>query len=128
MFSQELQRRSEAHGWGITSVAAHPGFARTQGVHDRLSTVPVLGWIAGKTVVPLLSHVPEKAAHAILFAATSPKAEGGGNYGPQAWNGLKGPVGPASTSDYAKRTDIAERLWQASEDLTGVRQGEVMAD
>ncbi|MAM62337.1 SDR family oxidoreductase [Maritimibacter sp. UBA3975] len=128
MFAKELQRRSAANGWGIRSVAAHPGFARTQGVHDRLRTVPVLGWIAGKTVVPLLSHPPEKAAHAILFAATSPDAEGGGNYGPQAWNGLKGPVGPASTTDYAQRADIAERLWEVSEDLTGVRQADVMAD
>ena len=29
MFALELQRRSDAAGWNITSIAAHPGFART---------------------------------------------------------------------------------------------------
>ncbi|HBZ45385.1 MAG TPA: short chain dehydrogenase [Maritimibacter sp.] len=120
MFAKELQRRSDVNGWGITSVAAHPGFARTQGVYDRLDTIPVLGWIAGKTVVPLLSHVPEKAAESTLFAATSPDATGGGYYGPQSWRGLKGPVGPSEPANYAEREDIATRLWDESEKLTGV--------
>ncbi|MZR14831.1 SDR family NAD(P)-dependent oxidoreductase [Maritimibacter sp. DP07] len=126
MFAKELQRRSAAQGWGITSVAAHPGFARTQGVHDRLATLPVVGWIAGRTVVPLLSHPPEQAAQSILFAALSPEVEGGGNYGPQAWRELKGPVGPASVAHYAERRDVAERLWAESERLTGVRVPEAL--
>src|SRR6185503_14117449 len=29
IFALELQRRSEAAGWNLTSIAAHPGFART---------------------------------------------------------------------------------------------------
>src|SRR3546814_16128055 len=29
MFSIELDRRSKANSWGLTSVAAHPGYART---------------------------------------------------------------------------------------------------
>ncbi len=120
MFAKELQRRSDANGWGLTCVSAHPGFARTQGVYDRLATIPVLGWIAGKTVVPLLSQVPRKAAEGTIFAATSPKVEGGGYYGPQSWGGLKGKVGPASTAPYAERTDIAARLWDESLRLTGV--------
>lgn len=120
MFAKELQRRSDAQGWGLKSLAAHPGFARSQGVYDRLDTLPVIGWIAARTLVPLLSHVPEKAAQSILFAATSPDAQPGGNYGPQAWRELKGPVGPATTSGYAEREDIAKRLWELSEALTGV--------
>lgn len=120
MFAKELQRRSLAQGWGVTSIASHPGFARTQGVFDRLDTFPVIGWIAGRTLVPLLSHVPEKAAEATLFAATSPEAKGGGYYGPQAWRELKGPVGEASIAPYAERADIAARLWAESERLTGV--------
>jgi NAD(P)-dependent dehydrogenase (short-subunit alcohol dehydrogenase family) len=30
MFALELQRRSDAAGWGVTSIAAHPGIARTE--------------------------------------------------------------------------------------------------
>ncbi|MBV7408626.1 SDR family NAD(P)-dependent oxidoreductase [Maritimibacter sp. DP1N21-5] len=119
MFAKELDRRSKAGGWGITSVAAHPGFARTDGVFTRLATIPLLGWIAGKTVVPLLSHVPEKAAWSILFAATSPEVRGGGNYGPVGFRELSGPVGPATTADYAEREDVASRLWAESARLTG---------
>lgn len=127
MFSKELQRRSDANGWGITSVAAHPGFSRSQGVYDRLATIPIAGWFVGKTIIPLISQAPEQAAESILFAASSPDVEGGGSYGPVGFRELKGPVGVASTADYALREDVAARLWAVSEDLTGVRQGDVMA-
>lgn len=121
MFAKELQRRSDANSWGLTSVAAHPGFAHTQGVDDRLATIPVVGWIAKNTVVPLVSHSPDKAAQSIIYAATSPEVVGGGNYGPNGFRELVGPPGPATTAEYAEREDIAERLWAVSEDLTGVR-------
>lgn len=127
MFAKELQRRSEAQGWGITSVAAHPGFSRSQGVYDRLATIPIMGWIVGTFIIPFISQVPEKASEAILYAGTSDDVTGGGNYGPVGFRELVGPVGVASTADYAEREDIAARLWAVSEDLTGVRQDDVMA-
>lgn len=127
MFAKELQRRSEAQGWGITSVAAHPGFSRSQGVYDRLATIPIMGWIVGTFIIPFISQVPEKASEAILYAATADDVTGGGNYGPVGFRELVGPVGVASTADYAEREDIAARLWAVSEDLTGVRQDDVMA-
>lgn len=127
MFAKELQRRSEAQVWGITSVAAHPGFSRSQGVYDRLATIPIMGWIVGTFIIPFISQVPEKASEAILYAATADDVTGGGNYGPVGFRELVGPVGVASTADYAEREDIAARLWAVSEDLTGVRQDDVMA-
>ncbi|WP_288927847.1 SDR family NAD(P)-dependent oxidoreductase [uncultured Maritimibacter sp.] len=127
MFAKELQRRSEAQGWGITSVAAHPGFSRSQGVYDRLATIPIMGWIVGTFIIPFISQVPEKASEAILYAATADDVTGGGNYGPVGFRELVGPVGVASTADYAEREDIAARLWAVSEGLTGVRQDDVMA-
>jgi hypothetical protein len=30
IFALELQRRSDRHGWGLTSLAAHPGWAATE--------------------------------------------------------------------------------------------------
>ena len=39
MFAIELDRRSKAKGWGLTSVAAHPGFART----DLVANGPAVG-------------------------------------------------------------------------------------
>lgn len=34
MFAIELQRRSDAAGWGISSIAAHPGISRTDLLHN----------------------------------------------------------------------------------------------
>jgi NAD(P)-dependent dehydrogenase (short-subunit alcohol dehydrogenase family) len=34
MFAFELQRRSDANNWGITSIAAHPGISRTDLLHN----------------------------------------------------------------------------------------------
>ncbi|MGH1368359.1 MAG: SDR family NAD(P)-dependent oxidoreductase [Maritimibacter sp.] len=119
MFANELDRLSAAHDLGITSLSAHPGFARTKGVYDRLSTLPVIGWIAARTVVPLMSHAPDKAALPILYAAIAPDARGGGNYGPTGWREMVGPVGDASTAPYARDAQANARLWQVSEALTG---------
>ena len=58
MFALELQRRSDAHGWGLTSTAAHPGFARTN-LMTTMSDAdgkPHLGQKIGLAVAPLFSH------------------------------------------------------------------------
>jgi NAD(P)-dependent dehydrogenase (short-subunit alcohol dehydrogenase family) len=34
MFAFELQRRSDADGWGLRSIAAHPGISRTDLLHN----------------------------------------------------------------------------------------------
>jgi hypothetical protein len=44
----------------------------------------------------------------------------GGYYGPQGWQDLKGPPGPADVRPQALDKDVARSLWDASEALTGV--------
>ena len=121
MFAIELQRRSDANGWGLTSVAAHPGFART----DLIANGPAQGGgslFGGVTrlLERLVSHSAADGALPTLMAATATDVSPGGYYGPQGWQDLKGPPGPADIRPQARDTTVAASLWTASEQLTGV--------
>jgi hypothetical protein len=124
MFALELDRRSRANGWGLTSVAAHPGFART----DLIANGPSSG--AGSimervsdVVVRVLGHSAAEGALPQLMAATMPGVTGGAYFGPQGWKEIKGPPGPGKIERQALDADVAAKLWAASETLTGVALG-----
>jgi hypothetical protein len=55
-----------------------------------------------------------------LFAATSPEAESGGMYGPNGFYELKGPPVRAKIAPSARNKVIWRRLWEVSEQLTGL--------
>jgi NAD(P)-dependent dehydrogenase (short-subunit alcohol dehydrogenase family) len=118
MFALELQRRSNAAGWNLMSNAAHPGWART----DLFANGPGFGLIslASQFAAPLFSQSAESGALPTLFAATSPQAEGGGYYGPNGLNELKGPPAPARIMPQARDNAGAGKLWDVSQQLTGV--------
>lgn len=121
MFALELQRRSDMQGWGLTSVAAHPGFART----DLIANGPAQGGgslfgAVTRLLEGFVSHSAQDGALPILMAATEPDVTPGGYYGPQGFMDLKGPPGPARTRPQALDKTVAARLWAASEQLTGV--------
>jgi NAD(P)-dependent dehydrogenase (short-subunit alcohol dehydrogenase family) len=120
MFALELQRRSDAAGWGLMSNAAHPGFARTEliangpGADARLTKI-------NNALRPFLSHSAADGALPVLFAATSPEAKGGGYYGPTGPFELIGASGSAVIGSHAKDLGVARKLWEISEELTGAR-------
>jgi NAD(P)-dependent dehydrogenase (short-subunit alcohol dehydrogenase family) len=119
MFALELQRRSDACGWGLMSNAAHPGYART----DLIANGPGasgLMWQINKALRPFVSQSAAEGALPTLFAATSPEAKAGGYYGPNWFYELKGPPMPAKIMPQAKDTAGAARLWDVSAALTGV--------
>jgi NAD(P)-dependent dehydrogenase (short-subunit alcohol dehydrogenase family) len=125
MFALELQRRSEAAGWGIEGLAAHPGFART----DIISNGPASGglrgrlWRIAKPFLLPLSPPAGPAALPILLAATSQTARGGGYFGPTGIRELDGPPGPAKLPPRALDAPAAAQLWETSEELAGVKFG-----
>jgi NAD(P)-dependent dehydrogenase (short-subunit alcohol dehydrogenase family) len=124
MFALELDRRSEAHGWGLTSVAAHPGAASTDLIANGPGAGP--GGIVSSIshlVVKLIGHSAAAGALPQLMAATMPGVRGGQYFGPQGWQELKGPPGPGKIELQARDTDVAAKLWAASETLTGVAFG-----
>jgi NAD(P)-dependent dehydrogenase (short-subunit alcohol dehydrogenase family) len=120
LFTFELQRRSDAYGWGLMSNAAHPGFART----DLIPNGPGTGGLKGigmKALGSFMSHSAEAGALPTLYAATAPEAVPNGYYGPNGFYELKGPVAPAKVLPQAKDQAVARKLWEVSEQLTGVK-------
>jgi NAD(P)-dependent dehydrogenase (short-subunit alcohol dehydrogenase family) len=119
MFALELQRRSDAGGWGLMSNAAHPGYARTDLIPNGPGTRS-LSWRIGKMLQPYISHSATAGALPTLLAATSAQAKPGGYYGPNGFYELKGPPAPAKIMLRAKDAAVSERLWDVSAMLTGV--------
>ena len=119
MFALELQRRSDAAGWGVMSNAAHPGYARTDLIANGPGASGLL-WQLNKSLQPFISHSAAEGALPTLLAATSPQAEPGGYYGPNWFYELKGPPVPAKIMPQAKDAAVAARLWDVSAALTGV--------
>ncbi|WP_295186869.1 SDR family oxidoreductase [uncultured Brevundimonas sp.] len=123
MFALELQRRSDAHGWGLTSVAAHPGFARTDLIANGHAGKPGLFARGARLLEAVLSHSAADGALPILMAATLPDPTPGGYHGPTGFQEMKGPPGVAVIKRQARDTDVARRMWAESERLTGVAYG-----
>jgi NAD(P)-dependent dehydrogenase (short-subunit alcohol dehydrogenase family) len=119
MFALELQRRSNAAGWGLMSNAAHPGYARTDLIANGPGASGLL-WQLNKSLRPYFSHSAAEGTLPTLFAATSPEAKDAGYYGPNWFYELKGPPAPAKIMPRAQDAAVAARLWDVSAALTGV--------
>lgn len=126
MFALELQRRSLAASWGLTSVAAHPGYARTDLIANGPGANTVQGRV-GRLLQPWISQSAAEGALPTLFAATSPDVEPGGYYGPNGFYELKGSPGPARIMPQARDLAAAAMLWDASATLTGVSFDDIAA-
>lgn len=128
MFGLELDRRSTTNGWGITSVAAHPGYARTGLIaNGPLAGSPIaragLRYVFRPLIEPLVSHSAAAGALPILMAATDLSITGGAYIGATRMSELKGPPGPAKVEPQALDKDVATHLWEASEKMTSVTFG-----
>lgn len=121
MFAFELQRRSDAAGWGIFSFGAHPGISRTDLLHNAPGRRSVQGIL--RSLLGFLLQPAAQGALPTLFAATSAEARGGGYYGPDKLGGTRGFPTEAKIPPQALETDIAKRLWDLSEGLTGITFG-----
>ncbi len=124
LFAAELQRRSDAAGWGLTSVAAHPGFARTEifrGVAQGRGGA--LKAALGSFGAQLFGQSAAQGALPILYAATAPGVQPGGYYGPDGFGEARGNPAPAKTTPQGRDMTAAARLWDVSEQVTGVRFG-----
>ena len=127
LFARHLQRLSDDHGWNLLSVAAHPGNART----DLISNGP--GELRGfmRLVAALLHRFASQDAASgalpAIFAATGGDVQKLGYYGPKGMGEFKGPPGPVKLPVRATDDQVAQRLWNVSERLTGVTYEAVKA-
>ena len=118
LFAFELQRRSDRAGWGITSIAAHPGVSSTDLIQNGMEGITAS---LGKFFVGIFGHSPAAGALPQIYAATSPAAKAGAYYGPNGFMEITGAPGRAQARPQAHDTAAAARLWATSEELTGVR-------
>jgi hypothetical protein len=122
LFAYELQRRLETAGVTDTiSVACHPGWAATdlqyRGPKEAGSTVRLAIMRVANAV---LGQSAESGAVPLLYAATAPGVRGGDYYGPGGFLNMRGPPAKQSSSEASYDERDAERLWERSEELTGV--------
>lgn len=117
VFAIELQRRSTAAGWNLSSLAAHPGFAST----GLFAAGPGgLTSLTSNLAAPLFGQSAADGARPILYAAANPQARPGGYYGPGGLGELRGAPRQAFVMPQARGDAIAARLWEISEKLTGL--------
>ncbi|GAA1107664.1 SDR family oxidoreductase [Nesterenkonia jeotgali] len=123
LFGLELDRRSRAQGWGLSSNIAHPGIAPT----SLLAARPELGRsqpTSGRRIIRALSRLGltgtvETAGLSALSAAASAEARGAQFWGPSGFQHLGG--APALQRLYTPLEDLEEarRIWVESEELVG---------
>lgn len=122
-FARELQRRSDLEGWGITSTAAHPGGTSTNlQVTGPRDGRPVEG--AAKDRMDRIMQTVDEGIRPALLAAASPTAEPGAYYGPNGAMEVRGAASRAWVPFPARNAAALVRLWDVSEQLTGVRYAE----
>lgn len=122
LFAEELDRRFRAAGVPAHAIAAHPGFARSDMREGNKANYS--GWLENAILRlgdRILAIPADQGALPSLYAATSPDAQGGGFYGPDSFFNLRGYPGPMRVSRRHIRPDDAQRLWEASERLTGTK-------
>ncbi len=118
MFALELQRQSDKHGWGIQSMASHPGVSRTN-----LLITGAGRWSAAgmaRRFLPFLFQPQAQGALPTLYAATSPDAQAGMYYGPNKMGETRGFPAVAKIPAQALDENVALKLWEVSQQLAKV--------
>lgn len=120
LFTYELQGRLTAAGAAASALAAHPGVVRTElwRTSSRLERLMVSGWL--RPVTAWAVQDSDRGALPTLRAATDPAARGGEYYGPGGYREYTGYPVRVQSSERAQDISARRRLWEISEELTGV--------
>ncbi|MBH5323045.1 oxidoreductase [Aurantiacibacter sediminis] len=115
MFALELDRRLRAANSRVAAIACHPGVAASDlARHMKYGS-------AMQPVMKTVLNTSEQGALPALQAATDPAAESGDYYGPRGLMEARGnSSGRAFIAYQAREEQVAKRLWDKSEELTGV--------
>lgn len=108
LFTYELARRLD--GAGVTANSLHPGVVRTGFGHNNSGIWGALFSVFHTVARPFLL-TPEQGAQTSIYLASSPDVEGvTGKYFAKSKQ--------TQSSDLSHDTELAQRLWQVSEELT----------
>ena len=121
LFALELDRRARAAGTALRSLAVHPGYAAT---NLQLAPAQMEGAALRERLTRAANRVLGQSADAgalpTLFAATVPELPGGLFIGPDGPGEMRGHPRPTQPNRAARDPEVAARLWEVSEQLTGV--------
>jgi NAD(P)-dependent dehydrogenase (short-subunit alcohol dehydrogenase family) len=122
LFTYELQRRLAAANVPVISVACHPGYAATnlQAAGPRM---------AGSTFMEQVTQLGNRlfaqnaalGALPTLYAATAADVHGGDYIGPDGVGEMHGHPRKVESNGRSHDPETARRLWDVSEELTGIR-------
>jgi NAD(P)-dependent dehydrogenase (short-subunit alcohol dehydrogenase family) len=107
LFTRALAKRLD--GTIVTATCLHPGFVRT-GIGRDLPLIPRIIF----RFISLFIRSPHKGAETIVYLATAPQVQG-------ATGGYYFDCRLSSPTPAAQDDAVAERLWQVSEKLVGLR-------
>jgi NAD(P)-dependent dehydrogenase (short-subunit alcohol dehydrogenase family) len=106
LFTRQLARRLQ--GTGVTANALHPGYVKT----EIFRAEGFAGWLL-RRAADLFAITPEQGAQTSVYLATSPEVEDvSGQYFARQE--------PVASSPESQDEAAASRLWQVSEELTGL--------
>ena len=116
LFCAELQRRLSAAGSTVLSNAAHPGYASTnRQFHSGNKVMDAIGAIGNRTI----AMDENGGALPTLYAALA-EIPGNSFAGPGGFMEQRGAPKLVGRTSAAMDMDVARRLWDVSEQLTGV--------
>jgi len=117
LFMRELDRRARAAGLPLTSVAAHPGYSAT---NLQTASPPAVDRAVMAVLNRVVAQDADHGALPTLYAATVAGLPGGSYVGPDGRGELRGAPALVSMSGRASDPETARKLWEVSEELTGV--------
>ena len=124
VFARELDRRLRAAGLDVRSIAAHPGYSRTQLTANMSRSRGGLRGAITERVTEfgnsLIGQDVRVGALPQLFAATSAEAQGGRYYGPRGFQEMHGAPTEVAFPRAARADSLGPRLWDMTAELTGV--------
>jgi len=116
LFTDELQRRLTAAGSAVVAHACHPGYSATNlQSHHANPLMNKLMWVSNRLIATSSEFGARPTAHAVT--ADLPPAS---YIGPTGFQGLRGAPGPNPRSKQSQDAAAAARLWEISEERTGV--------
>ncbi|SDM71313.1 oxidoreductase [Allokutzneria albata] len=117
LFALELDRRFRAAGSSVVSAYAHPGYSAT----NLQSSGPTgLLNLLMKPANLLVAQSAEQGALPQLYAATAEDVSGGDFFGPDGLGEMRGYPKRVQPVSGATDPETARKLWEVSEELTGV--------
>jgi NAD(P)-dependent dehydrogenase (short-subunit alcohol dehydrogenase family) len=117
VFGLELDRRLRAAGLPVLSLLAHPGYSATN-LQTSGPPFPISAFLRVTNLI--FAQSADRGALPQLFAATAPGVTGGQFFGPDGFHQARGAPTEVQPVSRARDEETGRRLWEVSEELTGV--------